>query len=412
MPIVVFEDEGWRNFAPLSLVRHVSQLRWGTRTLLESLAEISGRGELILWGRKELAAVTTNKLEVKYNSKAEGGSLYLSARLRPGQALKPLLERRGEFSATSASSVVAFRRVQDLEEPGALSKTRLSKLAKGLDALELPPGAAFTGSWEMVESNGLAIAEQAPHFEESLELPERTTLKGPASNLKLQESADVEGQVSFDTRLGPVVIREGASIESFSRISGPCFIGARTKVHSALIRGGTSVFEGCAVGGEVENSIIMPHTNKAHHGYVGDSIVGEWVNLGAGSTFSNLKNTYGNVRVELEGKRVDTDLLKLGPVIGDMAKVSIGAMIFAGKQVGTASQVTNLVDENVPPFTYFDGASDRKVELLPDSVIETQKRMMERRGMNLSKSEEALIRRIFESTKLERRRAGVRKGRI
>jgi len=166
------------------------------------------------------------------------------------------------------------------------------------------------------------------------------------------------------------------------------------------------------LGGEVENSIIMSHTNKAHLGYVGDSIVGEWVNLGAGSIFSNLKNTYGNVRVELERSRVDTGMLKLGAVIGDMSKVSIGALIFAGKSVGTASHVTNLVDRNVPPFTYFNGSSGKKVELLLASVIETQRRMMERRGMTLLKNEEDLIRKTFDRTRPERRRAGVRRGRI
>ena len=218
--------------------------------------------------------------------------------------------------------------------------------------------------------------------------------------------------MTFDSRLGPVVVDEGASIESFSRVSGPCYVGLETRLHSALVRGGTSVFEGCKVGGEVENSIIMPHTNKAHLGYVGDSIVGEWVNVGAGSVFSNLKNTYGNVRTELEGRRVDTGMVKFGPVIGDMAKVTIGALIFAGKSVGVASQVTGLVQKNVPSFTYFDGGSGRMVELILDSVLETQKRMMERRGMTLSKVLESLIRRLFLATRAERRKAGVRKGRL
>ena len=238
------------------------------------------------------------------------------------------------------------------------------------------------------------------------------SVSGPASNLIVHESAEIEGHVSFDVRRGPAVVAEGASVESFSRISGPCYVGPDTRVHSALLREGTSVFEECRIGGEVENSIIMPHTNKSHLGYVGDSIVGEWVNLGAGSAFSNLKNTYGSVRAEVEGRRVDTGMTKFGPVIGDMAKVSIGCMIYAGKTVGVASHVSGLVDRSVPSFTYYDGQGRKMIELLLDPVIETQTRMMERRGKSLSKLQESLIRHAFGVTKRERTRARVKKGRI
>jgi UDP-N-acetylglucosamine diphosphorylase/glucosamine-1-phosphate N-acetyltransferase len=323
-----------------------------------------------------------------------------------------LLGRQGHFTARSGGRIVAIRTRADGIKPGLLTKRSLGKLAKGAEIIELPEEAAFDGPWQMVESNGLAIVEQAVHFEETQPLPENAVLKGPMSNLMIHGAADIEGNVSFDTRLGPVVVAEGTTVESFSKLSGPCFLAAKNRVHSALIRGGTSIFEGCSIGGEIENSIIMAHSNKAHLGYVGDSIVGEWVNLGAGSVVSNLKNTYGTVRVDVSGRRLDTGLLKLGPFVADMAKVSIGAMIFAGKSVGVASHVAGLVDCNVPSFTYLDGRTGKKVELLLDSVIETQKRMMERRGMTLSKPKEAAIRSLFRGTQAERKKSGVKKGRL
>jgi len=192
---------------------------------------------------------------------------------------------------------------------------------------------------------------------------------------------------------------------------GPCYIGPRVKVYSAQLGGGTSVFAGCKVGGQVENSIIMSHTNKAHFGYAGDSYIGEWVNLGAGSTFSNLKNTYGNVRLDVGGGTVDSGMLKLGPVVGDMSKVSIGALVYSGRLLGTGCQVAGLAGKNVPSFTYSDG-SGRMVELLIESVVETQRRMVERRGKTLTRAEEALIRKTFEDTSEERRSAGVKRGRL
>lgn len=410
MTLAVYEDEQWDRFAPLTHLRHVAQVSWGTRTLSDSWASLASPRDVVLWGRPEVGPADDGTRP--YNSRLDGEVLFVNSRLKPQKALWKLLERPGRFVARSGGKVLAFRADARPFEPGIIGGRKLASLTKGMDILELPPDSEFEGPWQLVGSNGLAIAEQAGHFDDALELPETVSLKGPASNLRIHGSVEVEGHVSFDTRLGPVVVREGTSIESFSRIEGPSFIGPGNRLHSALLRGGTSIFEGCTVGGEVENSVMLAHSNKAHTGYVGHSVVGEWVNLGAGSVFSNLKNTYGTVRVEFRGKRLDTGLVKFGPIIGDMAKVSIGAMVFAGRSVGVSSQVSGLVDIDVPSFTYFEGRNGKRVEILVDSAIETQKRMMERRGTTLSKSREAQIRRLFQSTRLERKKARVKRGKI
>ncbi len=297
-------------------------------------------------------------------------------------------------------------------KPGVIARSEATRLSKRVEKVNAPADALFRGYWDLVESNGLAIAEQARHFEDTLPLLRSVEVRGPASNLMVEAGADVEGHVTLDARLGPIIIDRGASVESFSRIMGPCYIGPRAKIYSALIGGGTSIFESCKVGGQVENSVIMPFTNKAHHGYVGDSYVGSWVNLGAGCNFSNLKNTYGNVRVLVGGKKVDSGMMKLGPAIGDMAKLSIGSLVYAGKSVGTGTHLSGLASGDIPSFTFFASGAKKMVELLLESVIETQRRMMERRGLSLSRNEESLIRRAFLSTSKERRKAGARKGSI
>jgi UDP-N-acetylglucosamine diphosphorylase/glucosamine-1-phosphate N-acetyltransferase len=412
MEIVVFEDEGWTLFSPLNLLRHTSLLRWGTRTLMESLSRSVGeRGQAEAWGRAELAGVSKG-MGISYNTEHESTVLLVNSRARPGRILSDLSARKTPFAATSKGGLVAARLNGSKIKPGVLSGEDVSKILKSTPKIQAPAGLLFQGYWDLVASNGLAIAEQAARYGDSLTLPASSRVKGPPTSLRVQGSAEVEDYVSFDTRPGPIIVSEGVSIESFSRLSGPCYIGPRTKITTGLIRGGTSIFEGCKVGGEVENSILMPHTNKAHLGYVGDSYVGEWVNVGAGSTFSNLKNTYGNVRSSAAGSRVDTGLLKLGPAVGDMAKVSIGALVFTGKTVGAGSQVTGLAAADVPPFTYFDGARGTMVELHLVSVLETQRRMKERRGMNLSRAEEELVRFAFAATASERRKAGAKKGRI
>ena len=409
--MIVFEDEGLSGFGPLTLLRHVSLLRWGTKRLLEALVgKIPNATDVVTWGRQELSGVTRDVTGRPYNDKVHGPAFLVNARARPSEALFSLASKPEPFVAQTGGELVAARLDSVPLRPGVVRRADAAKLARGGERAQLPEGSLFRGYWDLIESNGLAIAEQAKHFEEQLQLPRNVDVKGPMANIMVDAGADVEGCVTLDAKLGPVIIGEGAVVESFSRLMGPCYIGPRTRISSALIGGGTSVFESCKVGGQVEDSVMMPYTNKAHHGYVGDSYIGSWVNLGAGSTFRTLKNTYGNVRLTLGGKKVDPGMLKLGAAVGDMAKLSIGALVYAGSGVGTGSHLSGVAGEDVPSFTFFDSGQGKKVELLLESVLETQRRMMERRGVTLSRNEEALIRRSFAATAGERAKAGAKKG--
>ncbi|MDA4126893.1 MAG: hypothetical protein OK452_06800 [Thaumarchaeota archaeon] len=397
----------------MTLLRHTSQLRWGTKTLLDSLVEkIPDATDVGLWGRKELAAVTKESTGKDYNEKTHGSAFFVNARARPSEGLLTLASKTSPFVATLEGHLVAARLESGVARPGIISKKDVARLGKRAQKINAHQDSLFEGYWGLVGSNGLAIVEQAKRFQDLMPLPRGLEVRGQASNIMLESGAEVEPNVTFDARLGPIIIADGAAVESFSRIMGPCYIGQRTKIYSALVGGGTSIFESCRVGGQIENSIIMPFTNKSHHGYVGDSYVGSWVNLGAGSTFSNLKNTYGNVNLVVGGKKVDSGMPKLGPVIGDMCKVSIGALIYAGKAIGTGSHVSGRANVDVPSFTYFDSEPKRLVEVLLESVLETQRRMMERRGLSLSRNEEALIKLAFAATARERKDRGVKKGRF
>ncbi len=380
---------------------------------MDSLVEkIPDATDVSLWGRPELGAVTKESTHLGYNEKIYGPVLLVNARTRPTEGLLLPASWSEPFVAVSEGDLVAARLDSFPLKPGVITRKEVALLGRKVKRANPPPDPLFRGYWDLVESNGLAVAAQAKRFEEALSMPRGVEVRGPLSNVILHGAAEVEGQVTLDVRLGPVVIDRGASVESFSRIMGPSYVGPKAKVLSALIGGGTSIFDSCKIGGQVDNSVFMPFTNKAHHGYVGDSYIGSWVNLGAGCTFSNVKNTYGNVRLAVGGKKVDSGMLKLGPVVGDMAKLSIGAMVHAGKMVGAGSHVSGLAGEDIPSFTYYDAHSGRKVELLLESVIETQRRMMDRRGIVLSRSEEGLIRKAFASTSKERGRRGVKKGRL
>lgn len=411
MTVIIFEDDSWEAFAPTSDTRHLAQMGWGTRALMDSVAAVFPKEQVLLWGRAELAEVSEKELGRPYNAKAEPGSIFVNARARPDMLPKEKLTAKKKLAVVSEGVVVAAC-LDSSAKPGIMTRRGAVALAKSVETLELPERAFFRGYWDMVGSNGLAIAEQAGSGDVAASISKDVTIKGSAAKLRAEESAQIEDHVVLDLSAGPIIFEEGTAVEAFSRISGPCFVGRNTKIRSALVRGGTSIFENCRIGGEVENSIIMSFSNKSHFGYVGDSIVGEWVNIGAGATFSNLKNTYGYVRVQVGGKKVETGKVMLGPAVGDMAKLSIGSLVYSGKKVGTGSQVGGTVQKDVPSFSYLDGQSGKKRELDLESVLETQRRMMERRGKTLSKARESLVRRLHTATAAQRLREGYRKGAI
>ncbi|HYX71328.1 MAG TPA: hypothetical protein VE732_01035, partial [Nitrososphaera sp.] len=151
-----------------------------------------------------------------------------------------------------------------------------------------------------------------------------------------------------------------------------------------------------------------------HAGFIGHSHVGEWVNIGAMSATSDLKMTYGNIKINRgKNKKVDTGHNKMGSFFADMVKTSIGTLIYSGLRIGVSSHLHGLVAQDVPSFTiYGKSIGARNVELILDSIIETQKKMMRRRNQTMTKAYEQMIKDIFAITTSDRKRTGVRRGKF
>lgn len=188
--------------------------------------------------------------------------------------------------------------------------------------------------------------------------------------------------VAFDTSAGPVLIGEGVNFGAFSVINGPVSIGNGTRVTPhTLLKGPVSIGHTTKLGGEIGSSVIDPYSNKVHFGYLGSSWLGSWINLGAGTTNSNLKNTYGSIRVEYAGQKIDTGLQFLGCVIGDFTKTAIHTAIYTGKILGVCSNVYGTVTENVPSFANYARSLGDITEHPADVMKVTQKRCFARRGI-------------------------------
>jgi glucose-1-phosphate thymidylyltransferase len=180
---------------------------------------------------------------------------------------------------------------------------------------------------------------------------------------------------------------------------------ARVLEHAAL-KDAVTIGRVAKIGGEIEASIVEAYTNKQHHGFLGHSYLGSWINLGAGTCNSDLKNTYGPVNMEYAGQKVATGMQFVGAIIGDYAKTAINTGIFTGKMIGACSMVYGFVTTNVPSFVNYARLFGQVTEAPVEVMIATQRRMFERRGIAQRPCDIQLLHDMYALTTHERQRSG------
>jgi UDP-N-acetylglucosamine diphosphorylase/glucosamine-1-phosphate N-acetyltransferase len=225
----------------------------------------------------------------------------------------------------------------------------------------------------------------------------------------IAEGARLGAGCVIDASKGPVALGAGSLIGANAVVQGPCFIGAQTEVMPvSLIRPGTSIGPGCKIGGEVARAIIIGYSNKAHEGYLGDSYIGEWVNLGAGTMTSNLKNTYGGIGMYMGAEEIDTGRRFLGSIIGDHTKTAIGTRFMSGSYVGHCAMIATSA--HAPRFTRsFSFSTDQGTEPYRlDKACEVAGAMFARRNRPWTAEDEALMRYAADAAKLAERVDGPR----
>ncbi len=211
--------------------------------------------------------------------------------------------------------------------------------------------------------------------------------------------------VSLDSRQGPVLISPGVQLKPFAALAGPLFIGPGNRIaaHSA-IREYVSTGTTCKLGGEIEASVIESYSNKQHYGFLGHSYLGSWINLGAGTCNSDLKNTYGTVNMRRGGERIATNQQFVGCFIGDYAKTAINTSIFTGKTIGVCSMLYGIACTDVAAFTNHAQSLGQVTAVDPQVMVQTQARMFRRRGVEQRHCDQELISAMFDRT------AGQRQG--
>jgi UDP-N-acetylglucosamine diphosphorylase/glucosamine-1-phosphate N-acetyltransferase len=232
-------------------------------------------------------------------------------------------------------------------------------------------------------------------------------LVGPADRLRIHDTARIDPYTVFDTTNGPIMLGPNVWVQPFTRIEGPCSIAADTQLFRANLRGAVTIGPNCRIGGEVEAAVVHGHSNKYHEGFLGHAYVGEWVNLGAITSNSDLRNDYGEVFVPLQGDPIATGQAKVGCFIGDHTRTGMGSMLNTGTSIGVMCNVLPagiLLPKHVPSFAaVLYGRVGQGFPL--EKLFETARTVMGRRGKVFTEQEEQLYLTLFDQTRLERERA-------
>lgn len=271
-------------------------------------------------------------------------------------------------------------------------------------------------TWDLVLANPEQITEDFKTVGRSGiegDIEEPSAIRGNKKDVYVGPKAKLHPMVVLDAENGPIYIEEGVEVHPFSRIEGPCYIGKNSILLGAKCREGNSIGPMCRIGGEVEESIIHGYSNKYHDGFLGHSYVGEWVNLGALTTNSDLKNDYSNVSVMLDGTQsIDTGSTKVGSLIGDHTKTSIGTLLNTGSYVGAMALIMATgkpLPKHIPSFGWFiEGIVTKGFG--KKTLYGTAKKAMSRRGCEWTAEVEAMWDAVFEITSPVRKKA-IKKGR-
>jgi UDP-N-acetylglucosamine diphosphorylase/glucosamine-1-phosphate N-acetyltransferase len=370
-------------WAPFAGVRPIAELRAGIWRIRERWEAAAGNDATALLGDHAAGFTEADEPSIRSPATVDGPALVGAAWFAPTGvpiAPGPGVRRLSHQGKTIGWVVPAGERWSGPHEKGP--------------AMEID-GVRLRGTYDLLTAlEELLIADcadflAAPHDG----VPEGSIVLGDPTHL-ISLGASVEPGVVFDLRQGAVVIDQGAEVRSGTRLEGPIYVGPATRVLGGFLRG--SVFgPECRVRGEVSTSVFLGYANKSHDGFVGHSVVGQWVNLGAGTTTSNLKNTYGTVRLEVESERIETGRLNLGSLIGDHAKTAIGTMLATGTVISAGANVFGPATppKYVPPFAWGCSGDERMSE---DGFLRVAERVMGRRNVAFSPDRRESLRRAYQ----------------
>ena len=388
--VILFDDENWSALLPLTYAKPIGELRVGILTIKQ-------KWERLL--HAEVSYITQDYLSVKYPFQLKDDNYIINSSVLP---IPFIVERINELELNSAilwgDKLIASR--IDRAHFDAMQQNRESEELKGIDiSVEDEVLVEIKRPYDICKCNRLAIEldfELLSRDRDSESLPPSNRYTNP-ENIFLEPGAKIQNSI-LNASEGPIYIAEGAEIMDGSMIKGPFAMleGSVIKM-GTIIYGPTTLGPFSKIGGELARVVIQGYSNKAHNGYLGDSVIGEWCNLGAGTNASNLKNNYSNVKVFNYKTEVfeSTESQFCGLIMGDHVKCGINTMFNTGTVIGFGSNVfgSGFPKKFIPGFSW--GAVDDLQTYRLDKFMTVAAIVLKRRAKTLSETDIDIIKHIF-----------------
>ncbi len=423
--LCIFEDKRVEQLLPLVYFRPVYDLRCGMTSLREKILRAYPRAKAGVHCRTYLAeSMQEHVAPMGVNQLPHVRCLFVNGRVIADDALARRIPLHGEDRLyLSADGTVVAARVSCPPGGSSLFSHLQERVSGGLMmtagdfsslSTEQVDARLADYPWDLVNSNGREINEDFSRLTRNKKR-KRANIRGKVypgarllerRNIMIGEGSKVKPGVVLDAEQGPIYIGKNVTIYPNAVIEGPACIGDGSLIKiGAKIYENTSIGEVCKVGGEVDASIIHGYSNKQHDGFLGHSYLGMWVNLGADTNNSDLKNNYGTVKVTINGRVVDSNSQFVGLTMGDHSKSGINTMFNTGTVVGVGC---NVYGEGFPPKyipSFCWGGNEELATYDPDKCLDVARRVMARRKVQMSPADERLFRTVFEMTKAEREKA-------
>ena len=408
MRIVLFEDDKVAQLFPLTLMRPAYTIRCGSQALIDWALEWGAcvRGQvrpyLADWqlahcpsfcgqteGRDRTLLVNSRVAPTSQNfrqltaltNQSEDGIL-----THEGRLVAAVLPADIDFSSASFETTQQQQTFLNLEKI-----SQLPALRQPLQLIDYPH--------QIVQCHLESIQDHLNHRIASGQLRE-------VRDGVFVGDSELNDFVATDTSQGPIVIENQVKIRPFTCLNGPIYLDSFSCLgEHTVLKNGVAIGRYAKVGGEISASVIESYSNKSHYGYLGHSYVGQWVNLGAGTSNSNLKNSYGQIRMEVDNEPINTRMQFMGCVIGDFTKSAINTSIFTGKLIGACSMLYGYVTTNVPSYANYARSFGQITDLNPEIVALTQKRAFQRRGLQQQEWQRALLKTAYNLVACDRQLA-------
>jgi UDP-N-acetylglucosamine diphosphorylase/glucosamine-1-phosphate N-acetyltransferase len=386
MNLILFDDPAIRtDLLPFTYTRPVAAIRTGILTIAEK------------WEKRlntTASFLTQPYLNKKYATVFTKDNLMINGALCPDQGLIDAILKLNDGDALYKNHKIIAVRTTDDEVPEVIPG----------NVIEYPHDVVMIDQlWKIFQYNGGQISADflvLTSGRKSAAITDIHTRTYREENIFVEEGVTIRAAL-LNAESGPIYLGKNSNVQEGAIVQGPFALCEGSHIHiGAKIRGNTTIGPYSKIGGEVSNAVIFGYSNKAHDGFLGSSVVGEWCNLGADTNTSNLKNNYENVKLWNYGKGAyqDTGLLFCGLMMGDHSVCSINTMFNTGTVVGVNANVfgSGFPGKFIPSFTW--GGIQQSEPYSLEKALETAAKVMERRSITLTQAHKEILSHIFDMT--------------